>query len=67
MSEYYEEMYDVAVTFYQGMRGTPWAEVRAHTFPDGSVKNKLDPDELRELAEMLDTAADELEERTDAE
>jgi len=60
MSEYYEETHDVSVHFFKGNR--PKAEIEAFRYPDGSVQNRLNPEELREVAEMIENAADELEE-----
>jgi hypothetical protein len=62
MSEYYEERHDIAVSFLkvEGIDGT--ATVESYRYPEGDVKNTLSPDELRDVAEMLDQAADDLEE-----
>lgn len=38
-----------------------FAELKVSTYPDGSPKNQLRPNDLRELARMLEDAADELE------
>lgn len=63
MSEYYKETHNVAVTFIEPTYSGGYAEVRTPTYPDGMVKNDLSPAELREVAEMLNQAADDLEER----
>lgn len=39
-----------------------WADVRVSTWPDGSPKNYLSADELREVGEMFIEAADDMEE-----
>jgi len=51
---------DVAVRLFPTWT-TPSAEIRAFSYPDGSPKNSLSVQELREVATMLNDAAEELE------
>lgn len=60
--EYYESKHEIAVSLV-GVTNDwdAYAEVMAWTYPDGSFKNKLSADELREVATMLNDMADDLE------
>lgn len=60
--ENYWSKYDISVSLV-GVENDfeTYAKVETFGYPDGSVKNSLSPDELREVAEMLETAADKME------
>lgn len=47
--------------FVEGFTDQNKATIDVAHFPDGSPTNRLDPDELREVAEMINQTADELE------
>lgn len=59
MSGYFESKHDVSVTVFETEHET-WATVKVAGYPDGSVKNHLDADDLEEVAEMLYNAAEEM-------
>ena len=40
-----------------------WAEIETPAYPDGTVKNDLSADDLRDLAGVLNEIADSMEER----
>ena len=62
MGEHYWKKHSVSVSFLSTNRDRDDpATIRADRYPDGSVKNSLSADELRDVADMLNTAADELE------
>jgi len=46
---------------YSGGLYDPHAQLKAYAYPDGSVMNHLDADDLRDLASMLERAADQLD------
>ena len=52
-------LHDISVVGYTNWE-PPQAEIRSYTYPDGSVKNSLTADELREFAAALEDMAEEL-------
>lgn len=62
MSEYYDEKHNVAVSMYGLSADKRSATVKTYGYPDGSSRaNGLDATDLREIAAMLNDAADKLE------
>jgi len=54
--------HDVYVEAFVDGSFDDWAVVNGRQFPDGSPKNSLTPDGLRDVASMINDVADEMEE-----
>lgn len=66
MSEHIEETkHDISIEGVIYDDGKPEAHIQTYTHPSGHVTNNLSPVELREVADMLNDVADELEGKAD--